>query len=315
MILESLNMQDIRAHLLPAFIAGYIVTALIHMLGLLLLLKVKFQPANQRTIIIHLSCAELNINLFQALVYILLMLGQCDSDSICSFFDQFFYVFLSGANKLIMIYLMCDRMLDIHLHMKYFLYFSENRVRKILICLWIFCSIFSLATVLLRKFRQGAEGIVIFIFFIGTDITIILAALMTYLFLYNKVRRFRKCDRRQRTVIKRHSDFKRFQRSKFLLPSLIIATYLLFNTTGDVVVVYKTVFLNASKETEALLSEIGHLLWILGWISDGILYIFLQRSIRQRLWVLCHKKQTFSIPAVIVSQYEPSNQTISTQGL
>ena len=141
-------MHDIRKHLLPAFIVGYFFAALIHMIGLLLLWKVKFKPVNQRIIISHLAFSELVNNVLQGVVYAVLTAGKWNK--MWSYFDQFFYAFFVGANKLIMLYLICDRMRGIYMHTKYPIYFISKRVKIISFSLWFFCCSFSSAQVLTR---------------------------------------------------------------------------------------------------------------------------------------------------------------------
>ena len=289
-------MYDIREEFLPAFIAGYGLVALIHMVGLVLILKGKFHPANQRLMIINLALTEFCFNVHQVIVYTFLMAGLCDV--ICEWVDYFLYLLFAGANKLIMIYLICDRLLDVQLHLRYPIYFTEKRVKKILLALWIFCGIYAPALIIFDYFKIGnslfRKTIEMF-FFIGSDIIIVVSALVTYSFLYAKVRRFRAFDKSQRKA-GRNSNIRSSNKSKFFLPCLIIATYLIFNTSADVMLNYKIFFMKVPVKsyTKSIVSEIAHWLWILGWLSDGVLYIFLQKAIKKRLRSIFKKKRSLS---------------------
>ena len=278
-------MYNIRGDQLPAFIAGYILAFLIHFIGLLLLRKVKFHPTNQRILMIHLALTELSTNLFQTVVYVLLMLGRCERDSVCDFVDHFFYTLVFGTSKLIMIYIICDRLLDIRLHLKYSIYFTEQKVKRISLALWLFCCVFASTVVLVRiLYNEAAQllGTICFSFYVALDVIIVISALVTYSFLYIKVRHFHAIDCNQNKV-RRGSTSRASRRSKFMLPCLIIATYLIFNTTGDIMLFYNAYFMNGGQYTKSVISEVAHWLWILGWISDGILYIFMQKSIKEKL--------------------------------
>ena len=277
-------MHNIRRHLLPAFTVGYGVTALIHLVGILLLRRVKFQPVNQRIVITHLAFTEFFTNSFQVLVYTLLIVGQCEPNSICDSVDYLIYLFVMGTNKLIMVYLIFDRLLDIQLHLKYPLYFTKSRVKKIMLSFWIISGILATVIFLFKILKIGSRkwiGTAAYCYIIFTDIVIVLTALITYSFLYVKVRRFHSMDESQKGMRK---GSKSSYKSKFLLPCLIIATYLMFNTTGDILVTVSRYFILKDQTwLKAIISEIAHWLWILGWSSDGILYIFMQKSIKQRL--------------------------------
>ena len=298
-------MYDIGSHLLPAFVAGYIFAALIHIVGLLLLYKTKFEPVNQRTIMINLACSELAINLLLAIVHTVVTKGLCKPESICPYFALFIYVFFVSANKLIMLCLIFDRMLDVYLHLKYPIYFSNNRVKRILMSLWLFSGAFSLTHVLMRIFKIAlpTRRKILNVFLNGLNSIIVITVLMTYGFLYSKVRRFLAIDRRQGRVQPKddnssnNNSLEKNQRANFLLPCLIISTFIMFNATGDLLILYKNDFLKEDS-FKSILSEVGHFLWILGWISDGILYIFMQRSIRSKLLSIFRRSNITDIISV-----------------
>ena len=267
------------------FITGYFIAALIHTFGLFLLHRVHFQPANQRLLIIHLAWTELCTSLSQAVVYTFLVAGRCDPYSTCSFIDKFVYRLFGGTSKLIMIYLICDRAFDIYFHLRYPLYFTQQTVKKVLITLWIVGVTFALITVLMHKLRFRGEGIVISTFFVGTDALIVITAVITYSYLYFKVRQI--LSNSQGNPQPENTNTTPI--SKFLLPCLIIATYLIFNLTGSVLLSYSRFVLEERVLTKSVLSEVAHMFWILGWTSDGAIYIFLQKSVRERLQSMFRK--------------------------
>ena len=277
------------------FISGYFIAALIHALGLSLLHRVHFQPASQRLLIIHLAWTELCTSLSQALVYTFLVDGRCYPYSICSFIDKFNYRLFGGTSKLIMIYLICDRAFDIYFHLRYPLYFTQQTVKKVLMTLWVVGVTFALISVLMGKFRIGGEmiqenwrqyeGIFITVFFLGTDSLIVITAVITYMYLYLKVRKILANSQGNA----QQDNTRTPQSSKFLLPCLIIATYLIFNLTGTVLHFYSRFVLREASLTKSVLSEIAHMFMVLGWASDGVLYIFLQKSVREKLLSMFRK--------------------------
>ena len=143
-------------------------------------------------------------------------------------------------------------------------------------------------------------------FLMSEDIAIIVIAVTTYSFLCVKVRRFHEMDKRQHDSVRGNSPNIRSPTSKFLMPSLITAIYLMFNTTGDVMLYYKTFSLKGDEHSmRQVLSEVGHLLWILGGISDGIVFIFSPRSIKDRL-LFCIKQD----PSEIVVAERPLSERV-----
>ena len=290
-------MRDIRKDLLPAYISGYSFAALLHLLGLHLLRLVKFKPTNQRIMIIHLAFAELCINLHQSVVHIFLMVDRCDINSTCDYVDNFFYLLLGNANKLIMIYLIVDRLLDIYLHLRYPLYFSEQRVKNIILAVWLFCSLYSLTIIMLNRSNIGYRQmitLIVFLFTITSDTIIVTSALITYIFLYIKVRHFRAIDNSQR-IAGLKSNITVSNKAKFLLPCLIIATYLAFNSTANVMFLCKYILMEGGR-AKSLVSEILHWFWILGHLSDVLLYIFLQKDVKKRSLAIFKRRKIESVP-------------------
>ena len=284
-------MRDIRDNLIPAFVAGHATAVMIHLLALLLLCRVKFKPINQRILIINLAIVELLFNLYQLHLYTFWIKYRWDIDSSYDHVDRFFFLFLATANKLIMIYLICDRLLDIHLHLRYPIYFTEQRVKNINIVIWLFCAKYALIMTVLIKFKIGGATLlwVCYSFYLAKDLVIVISALITYGYLYMKVRHFRAIDNSQR-IAGMKGEIRVSNRTKFLLPCLIIATYLVFNITAIIMYLYKTHLLQKGL-AKSLVSEISHWFWIFGHISDGVLYIFLQKDVKKKLISIFGKRQ------------------------
>ena len=316
-------MWDIRESLLPVFIFGYTTVVLTHAFGLILLCTVKFKPANQRTILIHLALTEMSIGLSQTVIYTLMFNSKCGEK--CGYTDHFFYLFFTVASQVIMLYLICDRLLEIQLNIKYPLYFSNGRVNRILVAVWMVSGFYSLIVIVFDRYDVGPQRlreILESCVLIGLDFIIIFTALVSYIFLYNKVKRIvADEDKQKRTQNTNNDRFtnnsikKRGHTSKFLLPTLIVATYLLFNVSGNTIYYYKHYALQKGT-SRTLLSEVSHLLLILGWLTDVILCIFLQGSIKHRLQSLFrrHSPPNIHSPLILLKNiYHPvMNNTIES---
>ena len=284
-------MWDIREFLLPAFVAAHAVVVVFHIIGLTMLLLVKFEPVNQRLILINLACTEVCTGASQTVVFALLP-SKCDAS--CKSADIFFYLFFALANKFIMLHLICDRLFDIYLNIKYPIYFNRTKLKQIIKGLWFFSGMFSLTMVLSMKFDVGKSEIRWAVFtnvIVGLDVAIVISALITYIYLYVKVKHLLSVDIHQHAS--QNNNLSRSFRSKFFLPFLIIATYLVFNIGGDVMYQYKERS-DLSKPIRSYLSEVSHLFWILGWLSDAILYVFLQKSIRRKIFSFVCNPQSAS---------------------
>ena len=122
--------------------------------------------------------------MYQSIINIFVMMDRCDINSTCDYVDTFFYVLLGNVKKLIMIYLKVDRLLDINLHLRYSLYFSEQRVKNIILTVWLFCSIYALMIIMLNRFDIAYRQVLtlfVVLFTITTDTIILTTALTSYL--------------------------------------------------------------------------------------------------------------------------------------
>ena len=294
-------------NMVMSLITGYAIVAVWHICGLVLLYRIKFRPANQRTILLHLAFSELGVALTLTIVYLFLLPGKCNDD--CYIADVFLFSFFAVGNKMVMLYLIFDRVIEIKLNIKYPLYFSNNCVKKILMTMWIFTGGYSLTLALLIKLyltnqdqtsRKTVKRVMTSVLILQ-DIMIIFSALITYAILYKKVRNMIFKENSQMRVPESN---RRMSNSKFLLPTLIVASYITFNLAGDIMFFY-----NLSMKTHDRLNPISRLFWIFGWLADGILYVFLQRSIRGRLLAPC-RQRTYR-----ASTYEMKNSNIVTSNI
>ena len=271
--------------ILASLTFGYAFVAVLHICGLTMLCWVRFSPVNQRTILIHLAISELGNALTLTIIYLFLQFKGCNHN--CYLTEIFFATLFTVTNKMLIIYLICDRMLEVHLNIKYPLYFTENKVKKMIMGLWIVTAGYSLTIVLFVKFDVSTDKsrlAVMTSVVVVEDVIIVLTAVITYVILYRKVKNVIARSKVQTQVQNNDTD----TRSKFLLPSLIVASYMLLNLAGDVMFLCSITL--ARKVTS--LNSVCRLFWILGWIADGILYIFFQKSIRKRLIALCRRQSS-----------------------
>ena len=150
---------------------------------------------------------------------------------------------------------------------------------------------------MLIRFKIGLKQVLwlVHMFLVVSDSTIVISASITYIFLYMKVRHFCAIDNSQRKAGK-SSKINVSKKAKFLLPCLMIATYLVFNITANVMFLHKILFMK-NGHSKTVVSEILHWFWILGHFSDGLLYIFLQKDVKKKLMSLFKKKQVEYTPA------------------
>ena len=269
-----------------AFLSGYIFTAILHSIGIWILCSVKMALANQRLIILNLALAEL-LSCIERIIYTSGSLADF-RNTIWLRFGFFLHLFAAFITKFIMLLLTLDRFLEIYFHMKYAVYLTRKKLFYILITLWLLSAGLSVTLVLVAIFVSEVLKMYALFFYVyfGIDIVITIAAVSTYIYFFVKVRSFKQKERKLSGHLIQH---KQSTSNKFLVPCLTIATYILFNVTGTTIHMAIQLMEDKYAPTSLIiaLSHIGFLLMLLGWVSDWMIYIILQRNVRKKLMKTC----------------------------
>ena len=247
----------------------YLLSIMLHSIGIFLLLTLKHRR-NQDIIIMNLSIAEISMSLCDFSQNILsryhnvsafhikvLTITQCSLFVVPSF--------------LIMIVLTVDRFLEVYLNIKYHTYVHKFKVKVSLSICW--CAGMSIAILLLTlKFRSINSAAIIFKFiFPSVEGMFLLVALVCYIYIFNKFKEMKKTPTVPSIVR------KKLECARIFPPFLIILTFGMFVVAPDTVNLY--LFYISEKGTN-FHANILLLFYVLGFISDAVIYIFLQKSMR-----------------------------------
>ena len=246
------------------------------MFGLFLLRKVKVKFNNQPLISKHLAVCELLICIEQVIKGIF-ELVNCHSTVTLQYIEMFARAWLALMFISIMFCIALDRVLAVYLHMKYYIIFTHCRTSKLLNAIWMINTISTIVFVLIARYGWNYQSadLFAFYFFFVLDVLFTLVALLTYCYLYSKVKHFSR-----RANSSSLSDKTRQRRTrKALLPCLLIGTYTFMNVPSSVMFMIAYYgLLPLSLSTEICLTLVFCSL-----ISDGLLYIILQKDVRKVL--------------------------------
>ena len=253
------------------------ITAVSHMVGVAVLFKLKVE-LNQSVIIVNLAVIECIMCLnFSTLS---LLESQIPYMSIS--------MFSTLGIRMIMLVLVCDRFLEIYLNITYCVIVTRQRVFKLICMMWIISGIYGLAQGMIVRFGdpKTAFGKAFYVhnyILSGIDTIFTIAAAVTYSYFYCKIRSIRKEDKAQR----KKENTKCNQRGhcfNYKIPFVIISTYLTFNLTATVLFQVRRHKLWDSEETSCtsceLLLDLARFSQIAGALSDSIVYIVLQDSVK-----------------------------------
>lgn len=273
-----------------------VINVLLHGIGIHLLYCVHRvgEPNVQNVFILNLSITELIMNLceiFRRLFHIFSShsFGPSSASTLTSINRYLSIVMFTGVSVvfyLTMAYITIDRLLHIALSIRYKLYWSAKKAKRLLIVTWCFGALIgigiSIAKVLFNYNWSPLFYMYIYPIF---EISFIILAFSTYLFIFLKYKKSCRVTvtRRSGSSLsdRRASNFQIFQKSKFFVPVLIILSFVIFMFIPDMV--YLFIGIVNKKESEVLLASC----WISYAVSnavDACIYIFMKESVRTLLW-------------------------------
>ena len=259
-------------------------TVITHIIGIVFLFQVKH--TNQISIMINLSLSELLYCMHLTVkCFVKLAVEKYVWKNLITLRAFFMVVdmFSMFGNKLLMIYLVTDRFLAIHFSVKYDTYFQKDTVLKILACIWFSCGLYGLFPAVLvgTSFLSRNE-----MYSINNYVTLVLdliftvAAISIYIYLYHIVKRMRKRDISLGVKGAQICTF-----ANFIIPSLMVASYLIFNVSSTILwQVWQSRMRSMNKCSQCQsIYLLAYSLGLIGFLIDGILYIFLQKNVREFL--------------------------------
>ena len=215
------------------------------------------------------------------------LIGLCHTESafaICSIFSMFqllphriaiiLEIYLQILYYSFMILLTSDRFLVFYLSMKYPIFCTPKRLLKIIFSVVAFPMILVLILVIVIQFELinlSNIGIIVQYVYIPVDTFYIVIVIITYTYIFVKFRRQKKLrsnmlftKRRKQT----HFNLK--------LPTLIIATFILFNVCPNFLVIFT---LKNPQDSFSIEPELLHVMYVLGWIADPLIYVCTLRTL------------------------------------
>ena len=261
-------------------------TAILHLVGLFVLFRIKVPQFNQIKIMINLAFTELIFCLNVIVYFTVVKIVDKDWHTLRHMKTLHLIVNNSCvvANRLVMLYLVGDRFLDINLHMKYPIYFTKKRVMTVLFCCWVVGGSFGLiqgTLVALQHYSNRDSYVISNSISLTLDSAIAVSAIATYVYFYSKVGEMNRRDNARRKGNQKRINIK--HSFKFLVPFIMIVTYIIFNVSATVIWQVTSLHGESNKKLTDILFQVAWIVELVGFLCDAILYVLLQRNVRTTL--------------------------------
>ena len=278
------------------FLIGYAVASVAHALGLFLLYKAKADLPNQRIVTMNLAAAEMMLCLWTVCAYaVKLILGVFFPDKTLHYMTCFFEIFLYTNIRFVLIHIIIDRFLYVWLHLKYSIYINKRSLPKIIVCYWLGSSLLGVLFTLLVRFQVIDMHMYFHAFLnliLALDVLIVTLAIITYVYLFSKVRKLSRSPsaRSRKVTVNEVAGVWR----KLKIPTLMVLSFVIFNFSVTIIQTIMT-----KNHTPALLQDLyntASFLDMFGWLSDAVIYIFLQKPVRDMLLSWCKRTEEVEVP-------------------
>ena len=280
--------------LLSVEISINILAVLVHVAALLLLIKSTQHDikGSQKYLFISLSITELSYCLI-SIAYL-----WCKEYGVENSIRKYITIFRATAVLLmyyfIMIYITLDRFFTVHLNIKYEVYWSPLKTKRLIFFTSLVCIAVSLlVSVTWFQMHWNVTTFVNIYLYPPFMVVFIICAVITYSYIVKKIIANRKReDRLMKQMTKNHKklspQIQQKPKSAIFVPTIVIVTFILFMVIPNFIY---TIDKNISKLPVHMV-DINCVLFPLGFIVDAVVYIFSVKTLRNIFNKHIRKKNT-----------------------
>ena len=250
----------------------------LHTLGIYLLRQPNSLQTNQKLYLTHLSILEiLMVTTQNTALYLKLFVTN-------SMFYEYalFIMYAVGFTwNHVLIMLTFDRFLQVYLNIKYQVFVTKIKIKMIILFSYFLGIFLTLILLVVNiRFHNAHQITRLYIYLLYGALQVIMLV-FAYVYIYCKIRVGRSSQRVQSANYQRHQR----RRSTFV-PFWIIATYILFIVIPGVAYVFSLNIFHSNY-----MHYIWRMCWIIDFIADALIYIFLNESIKNKFLRLIKWKQ------------------------
>ena len=264
--------------LLSVEISINILAALVQVIALVMLTRTSKHSikGSQKYLFVSLSLIELSYCLISLIRFCCREHGV--KKSIYQHLTIFRRIAVLLMYYLLMIYITLDRFFAIYLNVKYGVYWSLVKTKRLILFTSFFCIFASISvSVTLVQTQWSVTSFVYVYLYPPFMIIFIICAVITYSYIVIKIIRREDIIVNQVTR-KAEKSYSRIQLKSILVPTIIILTFIFFMVLPNFI--HMVNYTNISKLAKIIV-DVNWILFPLGFISDAVVYIFSVSALRK----------------------------------
>ena len=269
----------------------------LHLLGFRLLLRLKKRKV-QDIYLLNLSITEVlkNSIIFLTTIPDTISLSANISnviDEIHIYLGIFYDYGIMFTYYSVLFYVTLDRYLGAKLNIKYPIYWDVSKAKSLLLVTWLTAAFICITLTIFSKVNDFSKEANIFVYINDTEapfvtyskptigISFTVFAITIYSIMFQKYVRSQILRKYSRAYKSSHeSIFTIFRKSRFFIPVLLIASFIVFTVTPDLIFTYYQLCHNEISYT---LDVACYNLFAISDLIDGIIYILLHKRVRRLL--------------------------------
>ena len=261
-----------------------VVVMVLHTTGsyLLICLYRDGQNKPEHLFLLNLSISEIVIAVLDILSEILKLSKNDLALNIKDYVDIANGYGISLVYYLCMMFLTVDRLLEIILSIKYYLYCDEKKAKRLLKVTWGLSILSCITISIVHGVTKADVFDPLYMYIYPTmDFIFIIIAFVTYVFLFRKYR-LSRIPPTQKSAPgsrkRRETALRVFRTSQFHVPVLLIATFLVFMIIPDLLNPF-----GVTGSEESLVYKFCIFSFGLAYLTDAVIYIFLSPAVKNLL--------------------------------
>ena len=270
-----------------------VLNALLHLSGMYFLICLRHSTMNgsQRMFLLHLSLSESFLTFIEMGKRIIYIITNSEHTMVTEYMTVVQFSSAAMVYLLIMIYLTVDRFFELYLNIRYPVYWSEKKTKRLLMVTWIVFVVLMLILSLLYNY-QSIDYKWLFYIYIWpiTEAVFLAIAFLTYGYIIRKLYISNKSTNAFRASIHRLSinnnnaiaapvpSQPNLTKSAFYLPTLLILTFVLLQVVPDLTILF--VVLSGNVVPDHVLTGV-FMTYMVSILLDAIIYIFLSPYVNE----------------------------------
>ena len=248
---------------------------------------------NQRLFLFHLSLSETCLTFIETAKRILYISFHSEHTMIIEYMNIVQFSSAAMVYLFIMIYLTVDRFFELYLNIRYPLYWSERKTKRLLTATWIVFIILAIVLSFLYKYQSIDYERLFYIYtWPITEAVFLVVAFWTYGYVIRKLYEsytsinnsrqssINKFNMNNNNMPKSSKNQSQFKKSAFYLPTLLILTFVLLQVVPDLTILF--VVLSGNSVSAHVYTAV-FMTYMVSIFLDAIIYIFLSPYVKQML--------------------------------